>query len=335
MVKSFPSAHGLGAGWTGPLFFPVASGGGNKTAAPASAILRCNKISFIFRAARPLPNATGNETLKMSTPSNSRPAATSENDVPRRVMVGGLPTVSVTRSRLARMMVDDCLAARSAADPVCPKLVFSSNGQGVSLASSDAAFRKTMLEAEWIHGDGQSIVLASKMTEVPLPERIATTDFFHDAALAAVRHDLSFFIFGGSERQNATATEAIRRLYPDLRIAGRRNGFFRPEEEEDICREIRESGADVLWVGLGKPLQEYWSVRNRARLAGVGWLKTCGGLYAFLSGEAPRAPQWMQNMGLEWLYRTMRDPRRLAWRYLTTNPHSFYQLMVRTRRRAL
>ncbi len=192
-----------------------------------------------------------------------------------------------------------------------------------------------MLEANWIHGDGQSIVIASKMTEAPLPERIATTDFFHDAAEAAIRNDLSFFIFGGSENQNRTATDAIRKLYPGIKIAGRRNGYFKPDEEDGICREIRESGADVLWVGLGKPFQEEWSVRNRHKLQGVAWLKTCGGLYAFLCGDAPRAPEWMQRLGLEWLFRTMQDPKRLAWRYLTTNPHSFYRLIVHTRRQAV
>lgn len=267
-------------------------------------------------------------------PAAAAPSA-ARNVSPPRVMVGGLPTVSVTRSQLAEMMAEDCLSARNAAEPVSPKLVFSSNGQGVSLAGMDPDFHATMLQAEWIHGDGQSIVIASKLTEAPLPERIATTDFFHDAAMMAIRHGLSFFIFGGSERQNEAATAAIRALYPDLRIAGRRNGYFKPEEEEAICREIRESGADVLWVGLGKPLQERWSVRNRSRLNGIAWLKTCGGLYAFLSGEAPRAPEWMQHMGLEWLYRTMKDPKRLAWRYLTTNPHSLYRLLAHTRRRAI
>ena len=251
---------------------------------------------------------------------------------PPRVIVGGLPTVSVTRTELAQMMARDCLRAHQAGEGVLPKLVFSSNGQGVSLAGKSPEFRDTMLAASWIHGDGQSIVLASKLTDAPLPERIATTDFFHDAAEAAIENGLSFFIFGGSEKQNEAATNAIRKLYPALKIAGRRNGYFRREEEEGICKEIRESGADVLWVGLGKPLQEEWSVRNRDRLRGVAWLKTCGGLYAFLCGDAPRAPEWMQRFGLEWLFRTIKDPRRLAWRYLTTNPHSFYRLLVHTRR---
>ena len=247
-------------------------------------------------------------------------------------MVGGLPTISITRTKLAQMMVDDCLIAREAGDDWLPKLVFSSNGQGIALAGRDKDFFQVMKQAQWIHGDGQSIVMASRLTGAPLPERVATTDFFHDAAQSAQEKGLSFFVFGGSEEQNLGATEAIRSLYPDLKIAGRRNGYFKPQDEADICREIRQSGADVLWVGLGKPKQEQWCVRNRDNLRGVGWVKTCGGLYAFLCGDAPRAPDWMQRICLEWLYRTWREPRRLGWRYLTTNPYSMYRLLAHTRR---
>lgn len=254
-----------------------------------------------------------------------------DQSVPSCVLVGGLPTVRASRKELASMMVADCRLARAEGDRWLPKLVFSSNGQGVALAGMDDAFRDVMLQASWIHADGQSVVFASKMTTAPLPERIATTDFFHDAARAAIEGDLSFYIFGGSERQNRNAVERIGVLYPELKIAGRRNGYFDPAENDEICRDIRESGADVLWVGLGKPRQEEWCVRNRDLLQGIGWIKTCGGLYAFLSGEAPRAPGWMQNLGLEWLFRAMRDPKRLLWRYLTTNPYSIYRLIRYTK----
>ncbi|MEW9854608.1 WecB/TagA/CpsF family glycosyltransferase [Novosphingobium sp. M1R2S20] len=203
--------------------------------------------------------------------------------------------------------------------------------RGVTLAARDRGFNEAMLEASWIHADGQSIVLASRLTKAPLTERIATTDFFHDAARAAVRHGLSFYVLGGSETQNKRAVDQMLVLYPDLRIVGRRNGYFKREEEEEICREIRDSGADVLWVRLGKPLQEEWCVRNRDRLHGIGWIKTCGGLYAFLAGDSPRAPQWMQDMCLEWLFGALKDPMRLGWRYLTTNPYSFYRLIRYTK----
>lgn len=243
------------------------------------------------------------------------------------VLIGGFDTAVTTRRALAARMVRDCLRAREqAAAP--PRLVFSSNGQGVALAGEDPAFRALMRQADIVHADGMSVVAASRLlTRTPLPERIATTDFFHDAAAAAVPAGLRFFMLGGSETQNAAAVVAVRRLYPDLRIVGRRHGYVEPHEDADLCREIVDRGTDVLWVGMGKPRQERWSVENRDRLTGVGWIKTCGGLYAFLAGDAPRAPLWMRQAGLEWLFRAAREPRRLGWRYLTTNPYSIYRMV--------
>lgn len=245
-----------------------------------------------------------------------------------RVRVGGFDTVTVTRRELAEQMVRDC----SKRTPVTlPKLVFSSNGQGIALAGSDLDFGRIMNEADIIHADGQSVVIASKLlTRTPIRERCATTDFFHDAARAAEDAGLSFFIFGGKEAQNARAVDAIRRLYPKVRIAGRCNGYFPSDQNNAICAQIRGSRADVLWVGLGKPRQEYWCVENREKLAGIGWVKTCGGLYSFLTEEAPRAPVWMQSLGLEWLYRTLQEPQRLVWRYLTTNPKAFWRIVRHT-----
>ncbi|CAN7417822.1 WecB/TagA/CpsF family glycosyltransferase [Phenylobacterium sp. LjRoot219] len=244
------------------------------------------------------------------------------------VVVGGLKTVVATRSQLAEAMVRDCQAARAAQRKPAPRLVFSSNGQGISLVGTDREFAKTMGAADIIHADGMSVVKGSRwFGSTPIPERAATTDFFHDAAKAAVRSGLRFYVLGGKEEQNAAAVDSMLRLYPDLNIVGRRNGYFRSEEDSDVCRQVVESGADVLWVGLGKPKQEFWSVANRERLRGVGWVKTCGGLYSYLAGDAPRAPDWMQRAGLEWLFRSVLEPRRLGVRYLLTNPHSFYRMV--------
>lgn len=250
----------------------------------------------------------------------------------KRVVVGGLPTAVISKEKLASVMVADCMSARK--DPsFIPKLVFSSNGQGVSLAGESKTFMETMLQADVIHADGHSVYAASRLTSYPLPERVATTDFFHDAARAAVQHGLSFYILGGSEDQNARAVNRIRELYPNLKIVGRRNGYFLKENADEVINKIIRAKPDVLWVGLGKPYQEYWSKQNQNRLAGIGWIKTCGGLYAFLSGDAPRAPAWMQMAGLEWLFRTIRDPRRLLVRYLTTNIHASYRLLRHTERK--
>lgn len=252
---------------------------------------------------------------------------------PKTVVLGGLPTVQTTRRQLAELMVRDATLNNEGERKDPPKLVFSSNGQGVALAGQNKEFRSVMMQADWIHADGMPVVLASRLTDTILPERIATTDFFHDAARAATDARLSFYMLGGTPEQNSKVVRAVQNQYPDLMIAGSHHGYFDDDDSEAVCADIRASGADVLWVGLGKPRQELWSVENREHLVGVSWVKTCGGLYAFLTGESPRAPKWMQVASLEWLFRASRDPKRLLGRYLITNPLAAYRLVRHTQSR--
>ncbi|KZZ46255.1 glycosyl transferase [Thalassolituus sp. HI0120] len=200
----------------------------------------------------------------------------------------------------------------------------------MSLCSTSVQFGKAMEQADYIQADGESLVKASRFLNKgdALPERIATTDFFHDAAEYAVKYGLKFYMLGASEEMSLEAEKNIRKQYPDLQIVGRRNGYFDEAQEEKICKEIVASGADVLWVGMGKPKEQLFCIRNKERLKGIPWIKSCGGLFDFLSGRNKRAPQWMQDAGLEWAHRTLSDPKRFLWRYLTTNIHTIFLLVL-------
>src|SRR5690606_39028686 len=155
-----------------------------------------------------------------------------------------------------------CLQGRTLGSEWLPRLVFSSNAQGIALAGQDKQFARTMAQADIVHADGMPVVMASRFTRTPLPERICTTDFFVDAAAAANASGLRFFMLGGTEAQNQAVVQAIHRDHPQLAVVGRHHGYFGRERDEEICGMIRASGADVLWVAMGKPLQEEWSVRN-------------------------------------------------------------------------
>jgi exopolysaccharide biosynthesis WecB/TagA/CpsF family protein len=246
----------------------------------------------------------------------------------QRVVVGGLRTACVSRGQLGGLMVGDCLAARGGKR--APKLVFASNGHSVALAAMDPEFRRQLSQADLIHADGGPIVFASKLlTNSPVPERSATTDFIYDAAGAAQEHGLKFYLLGSTEEINAKCTENLQKAYPGVKIVGRRNGYFSQDDEAQICDEINRSGADVVWVGLGVPLEYAFCLRNKARLQ-VGWIVTCGGCFNFAAGQYVRAPRWMQNAGLEWLHRLWREPKRLFWRYLITNPIAVTMLILNT-----
>ena len=243
-------------------------------------------------------------------------------------MVGGIKTACVTRAQLAWLMVNDCFKARR--NPQPPKLVFASNGHAIALVATDAKFRAQFQAADIVHADGQPVVLASRLfARKSVPERSATTDFIHDAAKTAERYGLKIFLLGATEAINEQCVEILRLSYPDLKIAGRRNGYFKREDEAAICEEINRSGADIVFVGLGVPLEYDFCVRNKHRLR-AGWVVTCGGCYNFVTGSYKRAPEWMQKYSLEWLYRLVREPKRLFWRYAVTNPLALYFMLTRT-----
>ena len=245
-----------------------------------------------------------------------------------QIVVGGVKTACLSRAELQHLMVQDCMAARR--EKRVPKLVFSVNGNSIARFAVDAEFRNCYEKADLIHADGQPVVLASRLlTGSPIPERSATTDYFHDAAQAAQVSGLKFFLLGATESVNARCAEEMAKRYPGLEIVGRRNGYFRREDEAAICEEINASGADVVWVGLGVPLEHGFCVRNKQRL-NAGWLVTCGGCFNFVTGDYSRAPEWMQDAGLEWLFRVAKEPRRLFWRYAVTNPRAIYLILTRT-----
>ena len=205
-----------------------------------------------------------------------------------------------------------------------PWLLSSANGNVLSRYATDIRFQHLMRQMDAVDVDGMPLVLASHLlADAPLPERVATTDFFHDAAEAAQKAGLTFFMLGGTEHENSAACDRVAKLYPSLRIFGH-HGYYPNATEPEIIARIKSCRTDILWVGLGVPAEQAFAVRHANSLKGLTWIKTCGGLLNFLSGTASRAPQWMQRAGLEWLYRLMREPRRLFWRYATTNTHCFW-----------
>jgi exopolysaccharide biosynthesis WecB/TagA/CpsF family protein len=251
------------------------------------------------------------------------------NDAYEEVMLGGIKTACLSRAELGRMMLIDCFAAREV-EGTHPKLVFALNGHTIALAAQDDKFRQVFQRADIVHADGQASVFASHLlTSSPVPERSATTDFIHDAAKIAVEHGLRFFLLGATEEANEKAARILRETYPGLQIVGRRHGYFSILDEDEICDEINLAQPDVIWAGLSVPLEYEFAVRNRNRLK-AGWLVTCGGCFHYVSGDYIRAPRWMQKVGLEWLHRVWREPKRLFWRYAVTNPLALFCLLTRT-----
>ncbi|WP_420132908.1 WecB/TagA/CpsF family glycosyltransferase [Rhodopseudomonas sp.] len=250
----------------------------------------------------------------------------------KRNLIGGLPIVVADRAETARAMVDEALKRRGLWR--YPAYMTSTNGEVTYRCAVDPAEHAMFLQADAIHADGMPHVFVSRFKcDVPLPERVATTDLFHDVAREAIKRGATMFMLGADETSNRLATDLVKKCYPDLKLVGRRNGFFADQDEEiAACRQIAELAPDILWVSMGVPREQLFIGRHRHRLTTVGVIKTSGGLFDFLSGLKPRAPVWMQRIGLEWLWRMALEPRRLGMRYLRTNPYAMYLLLTQTTR---
>lgn len=246
-----------------------------------------------------------------------------------QVIIGGLPIAVLTRDEAAKQMLE---ASRGPQRGTRPLYLTSSNGEVIARTAASPALAELFLSADQIVADGQPLVFASRwLCREPLPERVATTDLFHDVARLAEKSGHSFYMLGASPEENRKAVEQVRLRYPDLNIVGHCHGFLTGAELDDTLKEIDALAPDILWLAMGVPREQEFIRDHSAALAHVGVIKTSGGLFNFLSGSNPRAPAWMQKLGLEWAFRTLLEPRRLLWRYLTTNPKAAYFILTRSR----
>jgi N-acetylglucosaminyldiphosphoundecaprenol N-acetyl-beta-D-mannosaminyltransferase len=200
------------------------------------------------------------------------------------------------------------------------------NAAVCNLASHDASFRKLVHGADLAYADGQSVVWAARALGTMVPERVATTDLVYPLAKACAERGKRVYLFGGKPEVIEAAAQRLRDYAPGLEL--RFSHGYVPESQMDaLLKDMNDFGTDVLLVGLGDPLQQEWIDRHRDRLA-VPAVLTCGGLFDWTSGSRRRAPQWMIRGGLEWLWRLLLEPRRLARRYLVGNPEFVARLLL-------
>jgi len=171
--------------------------------------------------------------------------------------------------------------------------------------------------AALILADGMPLVWASRLSAAPLPERVTGSDLT-PRVLEAAPAGTRVFLLGGTEEASLAAERTVRQRYPGLELVGRLSpprGFEHASEWSDrITRQINESRAQIVVLGLGAPKQELWAHQHRERLPGTVLL-CVGATIDFLAGTVTRAPRWMQVVGLEWVYRLLGDPGRLLRRY--------------------
>jgi N-acetylglucosaminyldiphosphoundecaprenol N-acetyl-beta-D-mannosaminyltransferase len=211
-----------------------------------------------------------------------------------------------------------------------PQVIETVNAQFVCLAHEKQQFADLVSKADMVVADGMSVVAASRLLGQPCPERVTGVDLLVRLCEKAAETGATVYFMGGRPGAAEKTAERLCAKYPGLEIAGvdcPPVGFDKdPEQSAAVIGRITSAAPDFLFVGLGAPKQEIW-INQYADKLPVKTLIGVGGSFEMLSGELPRAPKWMQQAGLEWLFRLGLEPGRLWKRYLIGNLH-FMQIVA-------
>lgn len=216
------------------------------------------------------------------------------------------------------MLIDDVLTL--ARDRSSTSLITYLNAHCVNLYHRLPEYREALQEAAYLYADGMSVVKAARRLGLAVPERLSAAHFFDRFCERCSKESLLLYFLGSTRPVVRAAAENLRERFPELKIVGWWHGHFElgDLEEERIITEIRAFKPDLLIVGMGAPRQEVWLARHRERLnVPAAWC--VGAMFEYFAGTRARAPRWMRERGLEWLFRLALEPRRLGRRYLIGN----------------
>lgn len=178
--------------------------------------------------------------------------------------------------------------------------------------------KRSLMEANIVLADGLPIIWFSRMLGDPLPERVTGIDIMYELLKEANKKHYRVYFLGAKPKVLQKMINTIQKDYPGIAIAGYRDGYFDKDEEKDVAKNINDSRADILFVGIKSPKKENF-LKNWINMIDAPICHGVGGSFDILAGVTKRAPIWMQKSGLEWLYRLVQEPRRMWRRYLFTN----------------
>lgn len=191
------------------------------------------------------------------------------------------------------------------------RLVATANAEMVMLAQTDKELAAILASAALVVPDGAGVVWAARYTRQAISERVAGFDLSQCLLALSALKGYRVYFFGGAPGVAEAAAKAAEQQYLGVQIVGVRNGFFQAADENTIIRQIREAKPHILLAALGVPKQEKWLHAHLSALE-LPVAMGVGGTFDVMAGIAERAPQWMQQSGLEWLYRLLRQPQRFG-----------------------
>ncbi|MGM0471815.1 MAG: WecB/TagA/CpsF family glycosyltransferase [Bacillota bacterium] len=200
-------------------------------------------------------------------------------------------------------------------------LVLTPNSEMVVLAQQDRELKQILNQAELTIPDGSGLLVAARLLGRSLKERVTGIDLMKQLLALAAQENYSIYFLGAKPEVIQQARHRVVTAYPELKIVGVHHGYLDSTTEAEVIKEINDQAPDLLFVGMGAPLQEKWLSAYRDKLdfsVGMG----VGGSFDILAEQKTRAPQIIQQLGLEWLYRLLQEPSR--WRRMLALPTFIY-----------
>jgi N-acetylglucosaminyldiphosphoundecaprenol N-acetyl-beta-D-mannosaminyltransferase len=210
---------------------------------------------------------------------------------------------------------------RSIIERGASEVILNTNVHGINLAQRLPWLKEFRNSVRITHADGAGIALGARLLGHRMGPRVCINDFIWDLARLCRENDWSVFLLGAARDVVTRAGEALKAGEPGIRIAGIHDGYFAKEgpDSDRVVEMINAARPNILLVGFGMPVQERWVRDNAARL-NANVIMVVGGFFDRLSGTVPWTPRWMTENGLEWVYLSLRRPRRFFERYLVGNP---------------
>lgn len=205
-------------------------------------------------------------------------------------------------------------------DELKGEFICLSNVHTTVMSQRDEEYRKIQNSAFLALPDGSPLSLVQRLRGYRTAEQVAGPDLMLALWKVTEKTEISHYFYGSTPETIGALEKKLRKEYPELKIAGMEAPPFRPlteEEDAEAVQRINDSGASVVWVGLGAPKQEKWMYEHRDKVNAL--MLGVGAGFDFHAGTVKRAPAWMRNHYLEWLYRLIQDPKRLWKRYMQTN----------------
>ncbi len=208
-----------------------------------------------------------------------------------------------------------------------PHTVITADSSGIVEAHNDPEFFKIFQSADLVTPDSVGVLWAARKKGTPLPERVSGIDIFERLCRRSAEKGYKLFLLGSEPGIADMAAERCRLLFPGCNIVGSRHGYFPPDSDEVVAQEVAESHPDVLFVAMGMPRQEKF-IRKTQGIIGASVAIGVGGTLDVYSGRAKRAPRWIQKIRMEWFYRLLQNPKKIA---KVKNLPVFIRMVLRSR----